>query len=53
LLTGAYRLSKAKAARLLGDLFAIPLCTGQVCAIEAEIGHQLKSVVDELLAAAR
>jgi transposase len=53
LLTGAYRLSKAKAARLLTDLFAIPLCAGQVCAIEAEVGQPLKPVVDELLTAAR
>jgi transposase len=53
LLTGAYRLSKAKAARLLNDLFSIPLCAGQVCATEAEVGRQLKPVVDELLAAAR
>jgi transposase len=53
LLTGAYRLSKAKAARLLTDLFSIPLCAGQVCATEAEVGRQLKPVVDELLAAAR
>jgi len=53
LLTGAYRLSKAKAARLLTDLFSVPLCAGQVCATEAEVGQQLKPVVDELLAAAR
>jgi transposase len=53
LLTGAYRLSKAKAARLLADLFAIPLCAGQVCAIEAEVGQQLRPVVDELRTAAR
>jgi transposase len=53
LLTGAYRLSKAKAARLLSDLFAIPLCAGQVCAIEAEVGQQLQPVVAELLTAAR
>jgi transposase len=53
LLTGAYRLSKAKVAHLLADLFAIPICAGQVCAIEAEVGQQLKPVVDELLAAAR
>src|SRR6516165_1041626 len=53
LLAGAYRLSKAKAAHLLTDLFAIPLCAGQVCATEAEVGRQLKPVVDELLAAAR
>jgi transposase len=53
LLTGAYRLSKAKAARLLADLFSIPLCAGQVCATEAEVGQGLRPVVDELLAAAR
>lgn len=53
LFTEAYRLSKSKAARLLGDLFSIPLCAGQVCATEAEVGQQLKPVVDELLAAAR
>jgi transposase len=52
-LTGAYRLSKAKAARLLTDLFAIPLCAGQVCAIEAAVGQQLQPVVAELLTAAR
>jgi hypothetical protein len=52
LLTGAYRLSKAKASRLLTDLFAIPLCAGQVCATEAEVGQELWPVVDELLAAA-
>ena len=38
---------------LLTDLFSISLCAGQVCATEAEVGQQLKSVVDELLAAAR
>jgi transposase len=53
LLTGAYRLSKAKVARLLADLFAIPLCAGQVCAIEAEVGRQLQPVVDALRRAAR
>jgi transposase len=46
-------LSKAKAARLLTDLFSIPLCAGQVCVTEAEVGRQLKPGVDELLAAAR
>jgi hypothetical protein len=53
LLTGAYRLSKAKAARLLTDLFSIPLCAGQVCATDAEVGQQSKPVVDELLAVAQ
>jgi len=53
LLTGAFRLSKAKAARLLGDLFDIPLSAGQVCATEAAVGAQLGPVTDALLAAAR
>ncbi len=53
LLTGAYRLSKAKTARLLTDLFAVPLSAGQVCATEAEVGRQLRPAVDELRAAAR
>jgi transposase len=53
LLTGAYRLSTSQAARLLTDLFAIPLCAGQVCALEAEVSHGLRPVVDELLTAAR
>ena len=53
MLTGAYRLSKAKAARLLTVLFAIPLCAGRVCAAEAAVGRQLHPVVDDLLAATR
>jgi transposase len=53
LLTGAYRLSKAKAARLLTDLFGVPLCAAQVCATEAAVGELLRPVADELRAAAR
>lgn len=53
LLTGAFRLSKAKAARLLTDLFGVPLSAGQVCATEAAVGRQLRPAVDGLLAAAR
>lgn len=53
LLTGAFRLSKAKAARLLGDLFGVPLSAAQVCATEAAVGEQLQPVADGLLAAAR
>jgi transposase len=53
LLTGAFRLSKAKAARLLGDLFGVPLSAAQVCATEAAVGEQLRPVADGLLAAAR
>jgi transposase len=53
LLTGAYRLSKAKAARLLAELFGVPMSPGQVCAGEAEVGQQLRPVGEELLTAAR
>ena len=53
LLTGAFRLSKAKAARLLGDLCGVPLSAAQVCATEAAVGAQLRPVADGLLAAAR
>jgi len=53
LLTGAFRLSKAKAARLLGDLFGVPLTAGHVCATEAAVGERLQPVVDDLLTAAR
>jgi len=53
LLTGAFRLSKAKAARLLGDLFGVPLSAAGVCATEAAVGEQLRPVADRLAAAAR
>jgi transposase len=53
LLTGAYRLSKAKAARLLTELFGVPVSAAQVCATEAVVGEQLRPVADGLLAAAR
>jgi transposase len=53
LLTGAFRLSKAKAARLLADLFGVPLSAAQVCATEAAVGEQLRPVTEALLAAAR
>jgi transposase len=53
LLTGAFRLSKAKAARLLTDLFGVPLSPAQVCATEAAVGDQLQPVTDALLSAAR
>ena len=53
LLTGAFRLSKAKAARLLGDLFGVPLSAAGVCATEAAVGEQLRPVADHLRAAAQ
>jgi hypothetical protein len=51
LLTGAFRPSKAKAARLLGDLFGVPLSAAGVCATEAAVGEQLRPVADGLAAA--
>jgi transposase len=48
LLTGVYRLSKAQVEQLLGDLFAIPLSTGQVCATEHGLSQALAPVVGEL-----
>jgi transposase len=53
LLTGAFRLSKTKAARLLTDLFGVPLSPAQVCATEAAVGEQLQPAVAALLDAAR
>jgi transposase len=53
LLTGAFRLSKAKAARLLGDLFGVPLSAAGVCATEAAVGELLRPVADGLAVAAR
>lgn len=53
LLTGAYRLSKARATRLLSDLFRIAVCPAQVCATEAAVGEQLQPAVEGLLTAAR
>ncbi len=35
LLTGAYRLSKRMARTLCADLLGVPVCTGQVCALES------------------
>lgn len=53
LLTGAFRLSKMKSCRLLGDLFDIPMSAGQICAIEARFAEETQPVVDGILSAAR
>jgi transposase len=53
LLTGAYRLSKRQAEQLLADVFALPVCAGQVCALEQQTAQLLQPVVDELIARAR
>src|SRR5262249_48833169 len=36
LMTGAYRLSKRMTQTFCADVFSIPVCAGQVCALEAE-----------------
>jgi len=48
LLTGAYRLSKRQVSTLLHDLFGIPQCAGEVCALEQQVSAVLTPVVDEL-----
>ena len=48
LLTGAYRLSKRQVEQLLADLLDVPLCPGQVCALEQQTGAALAPVVAEL-----
>ena len=53
LLTGAYRLSKSKAAGLLGDLCGVSISAAQVCATEAAVGKDLQPVADALLEEAR
>jgi transposase len=48
LLTGTYRLSKRQVESLLADLHGVPLCAGQVCALEQQTCTALTPVVDEL-----
>jgi transposase len=50
LLTGAYRLSKRQVESLCADLLGVPLSTGQVCAVEAEVVAATAPVVTELRA---
>jgi transposase len=45
LLTGAYRLSKRMARTLCADLSGVPVCTGQICALEARTTVALEPVV--------
>lgn len=47
-LTGAYRLSKRQVEQLLGDVFALPVCAAQVCALERQTAGLLQPVVDTL-----
>lgn len=50
LLTGAYRLSKRQVEGLCADLLGVPLCAGQVCALEADTVAATAPVVAELRA---
>jgi transposase len=43
--TGSYRLSQRQVEQRLQDAFALPLCAGQVCAVEADLGAALEPVV--------
>jgi transposase len=47
-LAGAYRLSKRMIQTLCGDLFGIPICPGQVCALQQETTKATDLVVAEL-----
>ena len=53
LLTGAYRLSKRIARTLCADLLGVPVCTGQICALEARTTVALEPVVAALRAYVR
>jgi transposase len=46
-LSGAYRLSKRQVEQLLQDVYALPVCAGQVCAVEQQLAAVLQPVVDE------
>jgi hypothetical protein len=48
LLTGAYRLSKRQVESLLADVVGVPLCAGQVCAMEQQTSAALTPAVAEL-----
>lgn len=50
---GAYRLSKRMIRSLCGDVFGIPVCPGQVCALEQETTKATDPVVAELRAYAK
>ncbi len=50
LMTGAYRLSKRMAQTFCDDTFGVPICTGQVGALEAETAAATEPAVAELRA---
>jgi transposase len=50
LLTGAYRLSKRQVESVCAEVLGVPLCAGQVCALEADAVAATAPVVAELRA---
>ena len=48
LMTGAYRMSKRMVQTFCADVLGIPICAGQVCALEAETAAATDPVVKEL-----
>jgi transposase len=48
LMTGAYRLSKRMVETFCADVFSIPICAGQVCALETETAAAIEPAVKEL-----
>lgn len=53
LMTGAYRLSKRMVETFCADVFSVPVCAGQVCALEAQTAAATDPVVHKLRAYAR
>jgi transposase len=53
LFSGDYRLSKRHIERLCDDVFGVPICPGQVCALEQQTAGTLEPVVAELREYAR
>ena len=49
-LTGAYRLGKRGVARLMGDLFGVPISPAAVCNLQHETGAALEPVAAEVQA---
>jgi transposase len=48
LLAGAYRLSKQMIETLCADVLTVPICAGQVCALEADTADATEAVVAPL-----
>jgi transposase len=47
-MTGAYRMSKRMVETYCADVLGVPVCAGQVCALEAETAAATEPVVQEL-----